>query len=146
VNLTWAQTQAYCKWAGGRLPTEPEWEYAARAGTTSARYGALDEIAWYRRNSPAEVPAVAQKKANAWGLYDMLGGVWEWTADDHVGYKRPNDVLQQREFREGDKVIRGGHWQSSPEDARASFRLGYDPAGKLNTIGFRCFLPSEPRG
>ena len=77
----------------------------------------------------------------------MLGGVWEWTADSHRPYKQLNVILQEREYRDGDKVLRGGHWQSSPEDARASFRLGYASSDKLDTIGFRCLLEaSEPNG
>ena len=64
-----------------RLPTEAEWEYAARAGTTGATYGPLDEIAWFGKNSNDESHPVGGKKPNAWGLYDMLGNVREWTAD-----------------------------------------------------------------
>jgi formylglycine-generating enzyme required for sulfatase activity len=143
VNVTWGEAQAFCNWAGGRLPAETEWEYAAKAGTTTARYGAIDEIAWYRGNSSKEIPFVAQKKPNAWALYDMLGGVWEWTADFHRPYSNRYDVFETREYSPGDRVLRGGHWLSSPEDARASFRLGHPPSGKLNTIGFRCLLEGQ---
>ena len=64
-----------------RLPTESEWEYAARAGTTGARYGELDKVAWYAGNSGGRLSPVGLLSANAWGLHDMLGNVWEWTAD-----------------------------------------------------------------
>ena len=69
-----------------RLPTEAEWEYAARAGTSGDRYGNLDAIAWYALNSGRKTHPVGRKLANAWGLYDMLGNVWEWVDDHYGGY------------------------------------------------------------
>jgi formylglycine-generating enzyme required for sulfatase activity len=81
VNITWNDGEAYCRWSGGRLPTEAEWEYAARGGSTEARYGDLGQIAWYSENSGGRTHEVAQKQANRFGLYDMLGNVWEWVND-----------------------------------------------------------------
>ena len=81
VTVNWEEAQAYCQWAGGRLPTEAEWEYAARGGSTQSRYGNLDEIAWYSKNSGGGADEVAQKQANGFALYDSLGDVWEWVND-----------------------------------------------------------------
>jgi formylglycine-generating enzyme required for sulfatase activity len=85
-NVTWDNAQAFCAAAGMRLPTEAEYEYAARAGTTGARYGPLAEISWYAENSGGSTREVGQKQPNAFGLYDALGNVWEWVADWYGPY------------------------------------------------------------
>jgi len=79
--VSWEDARRYCEVVGGRLPTEAEWEYAARADSEDARYGDLDEIAWHRSNSGSKTHPVGQKLPNAWGLYDTLGNVLEWVAD-----------------------------------------------------------------
>lgn len=81
VSVTWDQANAYCRAVGGRLPTEAEWEYAARAGTTTALYGTLEYIAWYTANNDDRIHEVGRKQPNPWQLYDMLGNAWQWTAD-----------------------------------------------------------------
>jgi formylglycine-generating enzyme required for sulfatase activity len=83
-NVTWHDAVKYCETVGGRLPTEAEWEYAARAGSNAARYGDVDAIAWYGKNSGSTSHAVGGKQPNQFGLFDMLGNVWEWVQDDYA--------------------------------------------------------------
>lgn len=111
---------------GYRLPTEAEWEHACRAGTTAARYGELDEIAWYRGNSDERIHEVQGKLPNAWGLYDMLGNVWEWCWDFY-------DPEVYGTYR----VLRGGGWFDEPWSCRASVRRRTHPTSRLDDLGFR---------
>jgi serine/threonine protein kinase len=122
--VSWDVAKNYCEAVGGRLPAENEWEYAARAGTTGARYGPLDAIAWYGGNSGATTHPVGLKEANAFRLYDMLGNVWEWTADNYDA---------------GSKVLRGGSWTDVNRLVRASRIQRLDPALlRSRMVGFRC--------
>ena len=146
-SVSWEDAQAYCRATGGRLPTEAEWEYAARAGSTGSRYGDLDQIAWYRDiSAPREV---GKKQANAWGLYDMLGNVWEWVADWYAGYPAGSqrdpagpskkNAAKIDEGQGGEShVMRGGSWGANSMSTRASVR-GFDiPWSGESTYGFRC--------
>lgn len=111
---------------GYRLPTEAEWEYACRAGTTGPRYGRLDDIAWYRDNSGERIHDVGGKEPNAWHLYDMLGNVWEWCWD-----------IYDAEAYGGYRVLRGGGWFDEHWSCRASVRRRSHPTFRTDDLGFR---------
>ena len=120
-SVTWFEAQKFCELGGLRLPTEEEWERAARAGTTGEAYGDLDRIAVSdRTDGPA---GVKSKDPNNWQLYDMLGNVWEWTASD---------------FDSTIKISRGGSWGYGPAGVRVSYRNGDEPANRSVDTGFRC--------
>ncbi|ADB52248.1 formylglycine-generating enzyme family protein [Conexibacter woesei] len=111
---------------GYRLPTEAEWEHACRAGTAGPRYGALDEIAWFRDNSADRPHAVGGKRPNAWGLHDMLGNVWEWCWDVY-------DAEVYGDYR----VLRGGGWSDPEWSCRAGVRRRSHPTFRIEDVGFR---------
>ena len=120
-----------------RLPTEAEWEYAARAGTTGDRYGNLDDIAWHGGNSNNEIHPIGQKLPNAWGFYDMLGNVYEWVQDyygDYPGGSVTDPTGPQSGSR---RVARGGSYVSDASEARAPNRKRYSPGYVLPHLGFR---------
>lgn len=122
--VSWEEAGAYCGKVGLRLPTEAEWEYAARAGNPNTRYGELGTVAWYDDNTGRQTHDVKQKQANHWGLYDMLGNVWEWTADLYGNSP--------------DRVARGGSCGDSSRSVRASGRLRVVPSKRSGRTGFRC--------
>jgi formylglycine-generating enzyme required for sulfatase activity len=112
---------------GFRLPTEAEWEYACRAGTTGIRYGELDLIAWYRDNSENTTHDVGTKEPNLWGLHDMLGNVWEWCSDLY-------DETVYGSYR----IFRGGGWHDEARGCMATNRRRSHPASfKIDDLGFR---------
>jgi formylglycine-generating enzyme required for sulfatase activity len=137
-SLTWFEADEYCRAAGGRLPTEAEWEYAARAGNPHSRYGDLEAIAWYKGNSGRQTHEVGQKAPNAWGLYDTLGNVLEWTSDWHAD-KLPTAAIDPVGPTSGQsRVARGGSWFGNSTPARASYRVTGGPSDRWIFIGFRC--------
>ena len=105
-----------------RLPTEAEWEYAARAGTSGDRYGNLGAIAWYEDNSGDRTHPVGRKAPNAWGLYDMLGNVWEWVEDWYGDYPGGAVTDPAGPVSGSKRVSRGGSWYDSARYCRASYR------------------------
>jgi formylglycine-generating enzyme required for sulfatase activity len=139
-HISWEDAQKCCAAIGGRLPTEAEWEYAARAGNPAARYGDLDRIAWYANNSGNKTHDVARKDANAWGFYDMLGNVWEWTSDWYGSrYYQSSETADPQGPPSGEyKTLRGGSWVYDPADVRVSLRHRGEPGDSDGNFGFRC--------
>jgi len=165
VEIAWNDAAKYCEWAGGRLPTEAEWEYAAHAGTTGVRYGDIDRIAWYAdnagdsridslailngdgnnyedriMNNGANFHTVMSKAPNAFGVYDMIGNVWEWV-DDYYGdkYYSASATEDPKGPRQGTMHIgRGGSYYMHPKrttlTARSPQKGDYHNPG----FGFRC--------
>ncbi|MEU2056609.1 formylglycine-generating enzyme family protein [Streptomyces bungoensis] len=118
---------------GYRLPTEAEWEHACRAGSTGPRYGRLDEVAWYQGNSQGRSHPVGGKRPNAWGLYDMLGNVWDWCWD-----------VYDAEVYGAYRVLRGGGWADEHWSCRASVRRRSHPTFRIDDVGFRVARSALP--
>lgn len=129
-----------------RLPSEAEWEYAARAGTQTAySFGddpnRLDEFAWYLNNSGSETHQVGQKPPNNFGLYDMHGNVWEWCQDESSGSPQTNPAdASSGQYR----VLRGGAWNTEPHFCRSANRTIYAPDNWHNSVGFRAVVSRTP--
>ena len=139
-QVSWHDAQAFCEQLadrcpglGARLPSEAEWEYACRAGTTGARYAALDDAAWHYGNSGWQTQPVGVLAPNPWGLHDMFGNVWEWcenAADPDGGSER---------------VIRGGSWFDYARYVRAAYRDACEPGLRYGNLGFRLAADSASR-
>jgi formylglycine-generating enzyme required for sulfatase activity len=123
------------------LPTEAQWEYACRAGTTGARYGNLNDIAWYVGNSGNSTHPVGQKKPNAFGLYDMIGNVSQWCADWYSETLPGGNVTDPVGADAGSyRVLRGGDWGHAAALCRSGCRLANDPSLPGSLFGFRLAL------
>lgn len=143
VGISWHDAQAFCSWAGFRLPTESEWEYACRAGsTTDYWYGdsaeRLGQWAWYVENSDMQTAMVAQKPANPYGLFDMHGNVFEWCQDWLGDYaSAPLDGSANGDATSGKRVLRGGSWFVDALHCRSASRRGRQPGSRGGEVGFR---------
>jgi formylglycine-generating enzyme required for sulfatase activity len=153
TNVSWNEAVAYTKWLSSktgqtyRLLSEAEWEYAARAGN-SGRWsfgeneGSLVSYAWYSSNSGSATHAVGTKTANAFGLHDMHGNVWEWVQDCPAGNYSAGQPSNGSAYTSGScsysyRVFRGGSWLNDPLYLRSAIRDGYDPTYRDNFLGFR---------
>jgi len=152
ANVTQFAASKFCEWLSAktgyfyRLPTEAEWEYAARAGTTTSFYfgedaSNLDEYAWYEGNSEGSYHKVGQKKPNSWGLYDMYGNVAEWTLDQYLPqvYKNRKNLTEnpfESAVKEYPRSVRGGSYSDEEDALRSAARLGSSENWKMRDPQF----------
>ena len=136
-RVTWADAQAFLRKLNERrdgyryrLPTEAEWEYAARAGSKGKYYGELSQIGWFDGNADRQTHAVGEKGANGWGLHDMLGNVWEWCGDWKGSYDSGATVDPGGPATGQYRVLRGGSWFSVARDLRVSVRIRLVPGNR----------------
>jgi formylglycine-generating enzyme required for sulfatase activity len=129
-----------------RLPTEAEWEYAARAGTTGDSATDADAVTWHAKKSGSQTHPVGQTQANAWGICDMLGNVWEWCQDWYGAdyYRKSPGIDPPGPWSGKHRVVRGGSWSSVARDLRASIRNWDLPGYWVNYYGFRCVREVMP--
>ncbi len=154
IHVSWDDANAYCTWLSRktgkkyRLPTEAEWEYAARGGNKSNGYNfsgsnSLGDVAWYYENSDTKTHPVGQKQPNELGLYDMTGNVWEWCCDyyDEHYYSSSLSADPKGPSSGSKRVNRGGSWLGDAWNCRAAIRVKYSPPYHFNDLGFRLVSP-----
>jgi len=153
VNVNYNDAVSYCNWLGEkyggdwRLPTEAEWEYAARGGNKSAGYAyagsdELEKVAWFADNAGGQTQSVGRKKPNELGLYDMSGNVWEWCKDWYSGTYYSNSPSQNPKGAASGtgRVLRGGSWRGTAADCRVAYRTDLVPSYRNYINGFRVVL------
>ena len=147
--VSWFAAKAYCKWTGGRLPTEAEWECACRAGsTTQYCFGDSDsqlgDYAWYIENYDGSMHPVGQKKPNQWGVHDMHGSVFEWCSSKYQPYPyKADDGREDLDDTGSGRVLRGGGWVNFDVLCRSAARLDFSPALCVNYGGFRVVVSAR---
>ncbi|MDR0971557.1 MAG: formylglycine-generating enzyme family protein [Bacteroidales bacterium] len=151
TNISWYEVQEFCQKLNEmtgkkyRLPTEAEWEYAARGGNKSKGFkfsgsDNLDNIGWFATNCQYDTHPVGQKEPNELGIYDMSGNVWEWCSDFFAKYPSKNEKNPQGPSQGKSKIFRGGSWRSHITYCRNTIRNYFIPTNKSNTVGFRLVL------
>ncbi len=152
-QVSWNDVQTFINTLNGktgkryRLPTEAEWEYAARGGGKSGGYkysggNNIDDVAWYKDNSGKSTHPAGAKSPNELGIYDMSGNVYEWASDWFGGYSSTAQTNPAGPASGSNRVIRGGGWFLDARRCRVSYRYYNHPDGSYNDLGFRLALPS----
>lgn len=153
-RVSWRDAMEFCRRltererAAGRLPTgyaytlptEAQWEYACRAGTTGDYAGNINMMGWYNRNSGNTTQPVGRKQANAWGLHDLHGNVWEWCHDLYSSYTGGSVTDPAGRPSGTGRVCRGGAWNSPAEDCRSANRNSEVSSFRYDNLGFRLAL------
>jgi formylglycine-generating enzyme required for sulfatase activity len=147
VGITWLDASAYAAWIGKRLPTEAEWEYAARGGAIGKLYPWGDDPDAQKANfTSTGIAPVKRFQPNGYGLHDMIGNVWEWCSDWYSEnyYETSPRSNPKGPFTGTHKILRGGTWYSNAEQARITNRYYSLPDIRSFHIGFRCVKSSQP--